>query len=250
MKTTMFSKVIDIMDYHIKKDPEVGKAIFDKFIRDCHPFMFTRVKEITDVLTTDEPLDVPFPCISIELLDGNISVPKPGDEMNISICSFFVREVAPRELEYMTYQRVDSGPEAGEYMLVLVDKVQHPDAWACFNGILKYYLERLKVEKMGLESKGTKRKLGSGKNKEFYRPHGFIHVTPKKHINNVNPTEPGKTINWNHAWEVRGHWREKKGIGKDRSGNYCVKGFTWISAHARGEGPLIKKTYVVNSKEV
>jgi hypothetical protein len=47
---------------------------------------------------------------------------------------------------------------------------------------------------------------------------------------------------------VRGHWRKVNGIGKDRSGEYCVKEFTWVTEHDKGPDgkPLIRKTRIVD----
>jgi hypothetical protein len=51
-------------------------------------------------------------------------------------------------------------------------------------------------------------------------------------------------VDWSHRWEVRGHWRKVDGIGKDSSGEYCVKGFTWVKDQERGKKgvPVTKKT--------
>lgn len=51
------------------------------------------------------------------------------------------------------------------------------------------------------------------------------------------------------CFELRGHWRAHDGLGKDRDGNYCVGGFTWVKNHIRGDEnlPLIKKTRIIHS---
>lgn len=56
-------------------------------------------------------------------------------------------------------------------------------------------------------------------------------------------------VDWSHRWEVRGHWRDIVGLGKDRSGDYCITNKTWVIDHVKGpeDLPLIRKTRVINS---
>lgn len=61
----------------------------------------------------------------------------------------------------------------------------------------------------------------------------------------------GGRIDFNHRFEVRGHWRKLKydfSYGKNRQGEKNVKGYTWVIPHERGEGELVKKTRVVHGE--
>jgi hypothetical protein len=53
----------------------------------------------------------------------------------------------------------------------------------------------------------------------------------------------GGKIDFSHRWEVRGHWRRVAGMGKDREGNYEVRGLTWVKDCVKGpeELPIIQK---------
>lgn len=53
----------------------------------------------------------------------------------------------------------------------------------------------------------------------------------------------GEPVDWSHRWEVRGHWRKIRGVGKDRDNKPIVNGFTWVVPHIKGDEslPLIKK---------
>jgi hypothetical protein len=70
-------------------------------------------------------------------------------------------------------------------------------------------------------------------------------------ITNTQVEEPirdkalGK-IDWKHQWRVRGHWRKisDRMIGKDREGEYCIVGRTWVKDFVKGDGPLIEKTRI------
>jgi hypothetical protein len=65
-----------------------------------------------------------------------------------------------------------------------------------------------------------------------------------------------RNIDWSHKWTCSGHWRyfynqehtvDFEKIGKNRDGDYCERGRTWVSDHVKGpeDAPLIKKTRVI-----
>jgi len=71
-----------------------------------------------------------------------------------------------------------------------------------------------------------------------------VFISNKKYIPETE-LRSNSTINWSHQWEVMGHWRRVKRLGKDRAGDYCVNGFTWVDNFIKGEGNLIKKPRIV-----
>lgn len=60
---------------------------------------------------------------------------------------------------------------------------------------------------------------------------------------------PSGNIDFSHRFFVRGHWREinEKSLGKNRAGDYCVPGMTWVTEFQKGskDKDLIRKTRVV-----
>lgn len=72
----------------------------------------------------------------------------------------------------------------------------------------------------------------------------IVYVSDKKTINKFQALE-STPIEWTHSWEVIGHWRTIKGLGKDQQGNRTVEGKTWVSACVKGDGELIKKVRVL-----
>lgn len=82
------------------------------------------------------------------------------------------------------------------------------------------------------------------------KPHhirSIVRITSKARKSYLKPITAGGTISWSHRWESRGHWRRVPTVGKDRAGEYCVKGFTWVSQSIKGpeDAPLVVKTRVV-----
>lgn len=254
-----FDRMFSNKNPHPKDDPEKAKQMFKTFIEPCHPFVFLpenadAPKEL-QVENSEEPLDLPYGCIHIEVLENYITVPNAKDyaiddmdEFTPSyLGSFIVRETGPKEYFFL----LNMYSKSGQPILIEVGKDEKRSKmtylWMFANSLLKVYLDRLNKEKVGVEMLSGVRKLGEGKNKKFYRLRPITYVSPKKRISEMKPLGGTKEVDWSHRWEVRGHWREVKGIGKDREGNYTIVGSTWVVNHVRGpeEKPIIKKTYIV-----
>jgi len=243
---TFFSQVFDFVASRLSLDN--GPKLFDDYLEGCIPFIFcgsddTDPYDVTDC--DDGDLSLPFPLVHIEVKGKYLSIPNPdhSSDDRVWLCSMFVKEIAPYEYSYLIFAERENNTR----YIVEINNKQTPHAKKSVNGILKHYLKRLSVEETGLEGKGNKIKVGSGKSKRFYKPHGIIHVAPKKLFKTVSPSQGGRMIDWTHRFAVRGHWRKVKSIGMDRDGKYCVNGMTWISSYVKGDErlPLIKKTYVV-----
>lgn len=96
----------------------------------------------------------------------------------------------------------------------------------------------------------TKKQFTSKRNSlcpEFVKR--LIVISSKKSSKSLEETV-GEKIKWKHQWRVRGHWRKiaNDSIGRDREGDYCIVGRTWVSDFIKGEGPLIEKIRLVKNK--
>jgi len=81
-----------------------------------------------------------------------------------------------------------------------------------------------------------------------YAPKDVIYLSNIKKLKKDMPGIVKKIINKpSYAYEVMGHWRKVSDntIGKNRQGERGVHGFTWINAHTRGKGELIKKVRIL-----
>lgn len=115
---------------------------------------------------------------------------------------------------------------------------------------LQAWLSAMKSNVMGMEKTNTVLQLPKKDNPKRTQPHEvrrIVRVATKKSAPNLRPISGAGEIDWSHRWEVMGHWRKVDTIGKDRGGDYCVEGFTWVKEHIRGpeEMPLVKKPRVV-----
>lgn len=184
-----------------------------------------------------EELDLPFKAISIEVLGAPITSPRITDELKITTHSLYVIERKPKDYLIFIHITADNGADE----VVLVKDDDHH-----FKVVVQSYLDRLAKEKEGVQTVREKLKVGSGHAKRFHTIRRLIYVTPKKQTESLTRSV-GKPIDWSQRWMVRGHWRKVPTIGKDREGQYCVEGFTWVTEFTKGPEhlPLIPKVRLV-----
>lgn len=87
-------------------------------------------------------------------------------------------------------------------------------------------------------------RVGTGANRQKIKINQLVRVMLKKERKNYERSV-GHPVDWSHKWEVMGHWRKIDGIGKDKLGEYVVRGQTWVKPHEKGKGDLVKKTRLV-----
>ena len=115
------------------------------------------------------------------------------------------------------------------------------------NFLIKQIVTEKKVEL--IEKKQTCFKITKGIARPTAKPskYTFVNLNPKASINPIPITHDDRE--YSHRWEVRGHWRKTKMLGKDPEGN-LIEGKTWIRDHVRGpvDKVLIKKVRVLVGK--
>ena len=159
-------------------------------------------------------------------------------------CLFFA-EISPTNFDVYLYRQ-----EQGRSEVIL-----NP---ATFKEIVPYYLERLKVEKEAKVSTKQTHNI-SYKEKAKRVPCNYTLVSPKQMRSEAEKGIRG-IIDWRSRWLVRGHWMglyttdaegkkviDETRIGKDRAGDYYVKGYTWVIDHEKGpeDKELIIKPRIV-----
>lgn len=79
----------------------------------------------------------------------------------------------------------------------------------------------------------------------------YILVTKPRASEPVVGTPVSFPVEYACRWEVRGHWRRTRCLGKDPTGAYGVDGRTWVRSHVKGpEGkPLARRTRLVPGGE-
>jgi hypothetical protein len=104
--------------------------------------------------------------------------------------------------------------------------------------------------RIGYETNHEKLKIKNNDGtKIFHKVKKIVHVWPKK--KSKSKTIDPVNIIWTHRWWSRGHWRDLQGrVGKDRAGDYCIVGKTWVIESVKGdpEMPIINKVRVVHNQ--
>lgn len=99
-----------------------------------------------------------------------------------------------------------------------------------------YIVDALNSKETLIGSANVKNKTLSGRDKVI----PIVYISSKKLLAQSKKLHP-QVIDWRHSWEVLGHWRSVKNIGKNRDGEYGIIGKTWVNPCVKGNGELIKK---------
>jgi hypothetical protein len=217
--------------------------LFYQSVEDARSIVVWNFRKVTeeDFPKSAVELDLPFQTVVIE--GGDLPILnltwKGQDES--AVHAIMIREVSPRKYHFWLLMQVK-----GIEMVMELDP-ENPQAMTSFlMKVLSKVLEMLKSCDQGLEPVRAKIKIGDKAHKRTHVLSKCIHIRPRK-LAIVSESLGLRNIDWTHRFEVRGHWRSNKGLGKDRNGEYNVEGFTWVVPHVKGsiDLPLIKKSRIV-----
>lgn len=122
------------------------------------------------------------------------------------------------------------------------------------------FTDCISVKRIGIEKlRGyTLRSYNIGSGHTKIKMDNLIHIADKVEYEFVKPLDDSE-INWEHIGFWRGHWRafyvknstgdsrkdehgwntvDYSRLGKDRTGKYCVPGYTWVNEHVKGDPRL------------
>ena len=219
--------------------PAEMNAFFD-LAKECQPFVFARKNIIPTHIQVaeDETLDAPFRVFHIECDDGDLTVGFNPDHngngqpiSHVNISSVLVEEVKPNEFIY--YCVAYYGQEFGKRLVKFSG--EHAKG---IDPIAIAFMSRLKKESWGHEKIRERTKIGTGASKQTITYRGVIHICPDKQAERYQESIKTRKVDWNASWKVRGHWRRFEGLGKNRLGQYCVTGMTWVSDYVKGNKEL------------
>jgi len=224
---------------------------------------FSEVNKVVSLDTDLEEMSIPFRVCFFESSKGlfltTVLTGKGDKQILLEVLGIGVIEFEPNNyLIYSLYRicRPESALEVlGEkldyiYFYFNGDKEKLSPEQRLFSRILKCIIGCINSYSnvIGSEKVRQKFKIGSGKDKEFIKINQIVRIIPRREKDNATPVM-GREVDFSHRFEVRGHWRRVNGVGKDRSGKYCVKGFTWVTPFVKGpeERPLVKKARILET---
>ena len=221
-------------------------------------FVFnTRPPEIKDIVIRHHDgvaghpiLDLPFSVCLFEMLGGPIAVFDKGNLKRL-IMAMLVSEVRPGAYNYFVLEGVTEYLEKGKIELgvaYLPWEWKDDDALFEYHALVREMVDQLRASDNAIGTIKQKEhvKIGHGPERRKHKIREVIFITPTKQKASAGLVL-GKEVDWTHRWEVRGHWRKTTGIGKDREGQYCVNGLTWVVPHEKGpdDKPVVRKQRLV-----
>lgn len=243
-KTLIDCAKITLGDFEVRAgayEPRAGKDKLLAAANAAQVFVFKDFNDLGEFVHdhTKQALSFssPFSSFSAEPLEGcftyTILHPKEQHSFTLKISCILVEEYEPDK--YMVYVYA---PEALGMKISASNGVYHKAVCAL--------LERMNSALIGSESvkEHVKMKIRGEKIVKTIRK--ITYVRAKKSDSFKSPVT-GRDIDWSHRWFVRGHWRKCDSLGKNRAGEYCVKGHTWVSEHVKGPEHLetVSKVHLV-----
>ncbi len=202
-------------------------------------------------------LDLPFEtCLFDTIDDRPLTVFEKRFEVETEDCAVFallVHEVEPGKYDYFSLEREIKGRDEQGFILSDFKMVNIPNYWAEdvileYHFIVRSLMDRLKAENqsIGTIKKKHRVRIGQGAERRLHTIREIVFVTPKK-LREQTARNHNVIVDWSHRWEVRGHYRKIKGVGRYRNGRYGLKGLTWVVPHTKGpeDKPVVRKQRVV-----
>lgn len=224
--------------------------LVSKPLSDFAPATKAEVDELFQKYSS-RPLDLPFTHCFVESLQNGNPLDSlsggtvPLEDAGMNLCGFLISE--DEDLNYdvsAVCTPMNKFLDMGG-VPVIVNGRKFPMVIAIMGKIIEHINDTKNVV-MGVEKVSIRSKGRVGRNFIRHQINQVIHIQPKKQ---KAARGLGREIDWSHRWEVRGHWRKIAGLGKNRLGEYCVKGMTWVKAHTKGpeDKDVVPKTRVVQS---
>lgn len=191
------------------------------------PEYFERLcNEINTGKVDDHNADIPFTVCAFENYSKPFVLVGGESGLTCNIHCLIAEELEPGNIIYYLYAEKD-----GRFFVQWHHKADSNFMWTLLNAMTKDLLKTLSKNQHGFSSPRTIFKWKDQGEKKQLRINKVIHVR-KNDTSNVEYLNE-RNVQWSHAFWVMGHWRNVDGIGKDRDGNYVVKGKTWVTAFVK-----------------
>ena len=215
------------------KDCREDSLIFLGQLKEARPIIFEKALEEIPTLFIEEivkkDLSLPFETCYVQFTESTITGKQFVKDGIISfVDAVVVTEVSPNNFVTVTISH-RYFPESRRFKLLI--SPLKGDVAGCMIDLLKVIFSTMTVENTVIEKKTIKVRIRSGKGLESHKIKDIVRV-----VKNRQTCKPliGGTIDYSHRFEVMGHWRKCRLIGKNRAGEYNVKGHTWVVPHVKG----------------
>lgn len=248
----------DMSKGYKRKMSDEDIEFFYSLIDNIKPIMFKMSGELVDNVVTKEeiaerdlPIDIPFQTFSLEPAnDWHSLYSEKSDAGLLNANIYVVHEKAPDHL--MIYTLYNFIPKSGktqdafsfvEKSNLFFNDDDEPNNLDSLYTPIALYLSKLNNRTATFEHRTRAKVKVGGKKKLIKSKAQAILIDPSQKY--TQTTFGSRPIEWTYSWHVRGHWRRFKGLGKGRTGERSVEGWTWVKSHTKGEGDLMTKTRIV-----
>lgn len=213
--------------------------------------LLTQEVQISDHQMSELPICPPFKCQWIELsykASGSIapSIMKSGFVM--TLMGMLINEIAPNLYDIFTLENhAADGGSYNKFAACRNVSGTSPNG-SHLQMFFAVWMKAINDGALGIETGEDVVMLPkeNGKKDGKKKPHQIrriVRIVPKNNKKTIEPIMNKGKIDFSHRWEVRGHWRRVSGLGKDREGNYEIRGLTWVKDCVKGpeELPIIQK---------
>ena len=202
-------------------------------------------------LTEVQDVSMPFKSCYLESLgDKTITfelIEDSGDRTVLwEVTSILLIEAAPGQFNGWVFGLHENKFQI-RGVIFSVGEMPKSNLQAFVSDFLVRFCKQVNLCKVGYEKYHRQIPIKIGHHKYSKSISRVIRLAPEKEVTKVVP-EFARTIEWDHSWFVRGHWRAHPGgIGKCRDGTYTVNGFTWVTPHVKGNKDVepTKKIYML-----
>lgn len=218
---------------------------------------------VLDQAKTVEEFSLPF-ATSLYLLNDCPTIIRKSKDKDVFVfrrLGYLIQEITPERLIVYDFMRVKLGkdyvyiPDFYEIDLAKLGVDKEMNNFASDILCLNRFSNMLSVKRIGIEKGGmrTIKTKGFGIGYTTIKTDNILHVADKREYEYLKPlTGAEGDISWIGWW--RAHWRafykyegdnklkdhlgrnivDYSRIGKNRSGEYKVNGYTWVTEHVKG----------------
>lgn len=233
-------KELEIFKKH--KAPSILKKLPNVFIIDDQMKMTEDF--ISDMPTAGRTLNLPFDTVFIEGLIGSLGVISLEDKLQY-VMTIMIKEFSPSDYAFILTTATDMNQTATYgWNAYLSFHTKYKNVFNYIEKVLEYINSKSNIcGQASVNIRIKSKEAGKNKIKKIKK---IVIVKNKK---NKMTSFGGSEIDWSHRWEVRGHWRSIRGVGKDRNGDYKISGLTWVKDFVKGpeDKIFVKKTRIVNN---
>lgn len=250
MAQLIYKNLIDGFPISCKEEEEFLRTLLTAriFLFDELPFRgLDRDYRAPNIIENEAEIGLPFQTCWFECVENGTQMPLYRDDNKSFETPSYVMGCLVHEIEPGKFQVSNLSYHGSKHIYALSRYLPEDGTGEMVKSAIALLLQAMQKRSIATERTSLRFKKSApvfAQNREIKQ---VVRITSKPRGSALASTLGG-SVDWSHRWEVCGHWRRISGIGKDRTGKYCVGGFTWVFPYEKGpeSAPLVIKTRIVS----